>query len=156
MLLLNFNSSGPRGSISPERAGGRLLKAADDLVDSPAGVAVGGFGVAGMRREIRVGDHLDRLVDVIEDDQFAVKAEEHVRDAAIVRRGLVEFLAFVIADGVVARVADQPAGEIRQALVAMEAAVGKQRLQVSQRIRGIEFPRAVHLLRDGGFPWNAV
>ena len=80
-------SSGPRGSISPSALVRRLLEAVDDLVDPPAGVAVGGSSASPLlRRQVGVGDDLDRLVDVVEDDQLAVQAEQQVRQPAVVLR----------------------------------------------------------------------
>ena len=67
------------------------------------------------RVQIGVGDDFDRLVDVIEDDQLVVEAEEQIGQLPVVRRGAGELLAFVIADRVVAGVADQAAGEGGQA-----------------------------------------
>src|SRR3954452_10179506 len=65
--------------------------------------------------------HLDRLVDVIEDDQLAVEAEQELGQLAIIERRLCELFALVIANGVVAGVADQAAGERRQRRPAVEA-----------------------------------
>ena len=90
-LLAKARDSG-RGGIDLAQGGSRrLLEARDDLVDSPAGVAIGGFG-AGPAADLGVGDDFDRLIDVIEDDQFAVEAEEQIGQSAVVLgRGMGSF-----------------------------------------------------------------
>ena len=85
----------------------------------PLGPAVHG-------REAGVGDDLDGLVDVVEDDEVGVEAEEEVGEIAVVGGGGREFFGLVIADGVIAGVADQAAGERGEAGDAREAARGEQ------------------------------
>jgi hypothetical protein len=77
-----------------------------------------------------VGDDFDRLVHVVEDDQLAVEAEGEVGQAAVVLGGGGELFAFVVADRVVTRVADEAAGESGEGFVVVVAALGEEALQV--------------------------
>ena len=88
-----------------ELAGGWLLEALDQFVDAAAGIAIGGLGIGG-GFHIGVGDHFDRFVDMIEDDQLAIEAEENVGELAVIERGMGELVAFVIADEIVPGVTD--------------------------------------------------
>ena len=85
------------------------MEAGDDGVDPAAGFAIGGFDAGGA--DAGVGDDFDGFVDVIEDHEFAIEGEEEVGELAVVLGGRGEFFAFVISDGVIARVADEAAGE---------------------------------------------
>ena len=75
-----------------------------------SGIAAGG--------QVGIGDHFDRLVDVIEDDQFVVKPEQQVGDVPIIFRRGCELLALVVSDRVVPGVSDQAAGECGKMFVA--------------------------------------
>ena len=58
-----------------------------------------------------VCDDEDGFLDVVEDDDLVVDAEEEVGEVAIVWRGVVEFFGFEVADSVVGGVSDGPADE---------------------------------------------
>ena len=61
--------------------------------------------------EVGVGDDEDGFLDVVEDDEFVVDAEEEVGEVAIVCWGGGEFFGFEVADGVVGGVTDGAADE---------------------------------------------
>src|SRR5437660_12506582 len=57
-----------------------------------------------------VGDHLDRLIHVIEDHQLAVQPEDQVRGEPVVLWRAGALFALVVVDRVITRVPDAAAG----------------------------------------------
>jgi hypothetical protein len=76
---------------------------------------------------------------VIEDHQFEIEAEKEIGKMAIILWRIVKFFAFVIADGVVAGVSDQAAGEIGQAGGMKIAALGEQLGEIVEGVGGFGF-----------------
>jgi len=99
----------------------------------------------------RVGHNFDRLIHVIENDQLVVESEHQVRQLAIVLRRVRELFGFVISNRVVARIADETAGERRQISVAKILSFRQQMRQIRQRIARSKLSR-----RFAGFPDDRI
>ena len=111
-----------------------FAQAIDGFFNFVAGLAV---RLAWVAVDVGVGDHLDRLGNMIEQHHRAVQAEREVGYFAIVVGAFAEL--FVISHHVVPREANQPARETRQLrqvhlLVRLEHAI-----QLRQRIVGGDF-----------------
>ena len=108
-------SSGPRGSISPSLLVGGCWRRVDDLVDPPARVAVGASSACPRRSSSPRRSALATTLIVLSTWSKMTSSPYRPKSRSGRRRssfgGGGELLAFVVADRVVARVADQAAGE---------------------------------------------
>ena len=93
---------------------GRASRRSHQIVDAGAGLVV---GARGRCRVVDVGMGDDRMVlrTWSKTTMRVVEPKQQIGQAAVVGRGVGEFLAFDVADGVVAGVADPAAGEGGQA-----------------------------------------
>ncbi len=144
-----FQGHGSGGVDLAEAGAGRLMEAGDDFVDPPAGIAIGRLDSGGA--DLGVGDDLDGLIDMIEDHDLAVEGEEKIGELSVVEGRGGELFALVIADRVVAGVADEAAGEGGEMLVAEIFFGGEEFLQVGEGIGGVEFARGLAEFLDRGF-----
>jgi len=87
-----------------------VIEALGQLLDAQAGLAVGCLDVA---IEAAVGDDLDRVLDVVEDEQGVDEHEERLGQAQRIVGGHL-YARLEVADGVVGEEADGAAGEARQ------------------------------------------
>ena len=119
----------------PQLAHRGLAEPPHQFINAPAGVFVGDLDI-GMPVQIGVGDDLDRLVDVIENDNLGVKPEQQIGQMPVVFGRVGEFFAFVISNRVIPGISHEPAGEIRKLGVVVIAASGDEAFQLMQRVRG--------------------
>jgi hypothetical protein len=112
----------------------------DDGVDAGEGIGVdflAGFFLGGV--DGSVGDDEDGLLDVVEDDEVIVDAEEEIGEMAVVAGRMGEFFGFEVADGIVGGIADGTADERGKDVRGGEADAleGLEEIfEVFERIRG--------------------
>ena len=117
--------------VREREVGARRGQASDQLVYPPGRAVVGRLQVAA-GLDVGMGDHEDRLPDVIEQDHPVIEGERQVGEVPVVGRGVGEVLG--IADRVVSGVADRPAHESRQAGDVHGPIGGEEALEVEERV----------------------
>ncbi len=91
----------------------RLIECGDDAIDAGHRVGINLLVRPPIPRPacVGVGDDEDGFLDVVEDDEVVVDAEEEVGEVAVVARGVGKFFGLEVADGVVCREAHGTAGK---------------------------------------------
>ena len=127
-----------------ERRDGRSgLQALDQHVDAEFGGAVGGLDVA---VEPGVGDDLDHVLEMVEDEDRVDKLEERFGQTVRVVFGGLD-AGLEVADGLVAQVADRAAVEGRQIGIGHEVEAAQFGLDLIERIDAAAGRRAVDAVR---------